>query len=133
MGADHPIAWSHAYEGGRAFYTGLGHTVESYSEPRFLTHLLGGIRWAADLEPPAIRSVAATVAGRRLTVRVRTAHCRPCDGTLLVRLPDELLAFPLRGGRAVTRPLPRGRWRYTVTVLDRPSGLRASVTRSVTV
>lgn len=42
----HPIAWYHAYDGGRAFYTGLGHTDESYSEPLFLQHLLGGIKYA---------------------------------------------------------------------------------------
>jgi uncharacterized protein len=43
---DHPVAWYHAYEGGRAFYTALGHTEESYSDPRFLGHLLGGIQYA---------------------------------------------------------------------------------------
>ena len=47
MGHDHPIAWAHAYDGGRAFYTGLGHTTESYSDPNMLLHLLGGIEWAA--------------------------------------------------------------------------------------
>ncbi|WP_247702768.1 ThuA domain-containing protein [Streptomyces sp. F63] len=46
MDGDHPIAWCQEYEGGRAFYTGLGHTRESYAEPAFLTHLLGGIRYA---------------------------------------------------------------------------------------
>lgn len=47
MGASHPIAWRHAYDGGRAFYTGCGHTKESYSEEAFVAHLLEGIRWAA--------------------------------------------------------------------------------------
>jgi hypothetical protein len=47
MGSDHPIAWSHAYEGGRAFYTALGHTRESYTEAHFLAHVAGGIEWAA--------------------------------------------------------------------------------------
>jgi type 1 glutamine amidotransferase len=47
MNGDHPIAWCHSYGGGRAFYTGGGHTAESYAEPRFLRHLLGGIRYAA--------------------------------------------------------------------------------------
>lgn len=42
----HPIAWYHNFEGGRVFYTGLGHTDESYNEPLFLQHLLGGIRYA---------------------------------------------------------------------------------------
>ena len=45
-GAHHPIAWYHAYDGGRAFYTAGGHTTESYSEPLFVQHLLGGIQYA---------------------------------------------------------------------------------------
>ena len=47
MGADHPIAWCHEFAGGRAFYTGGGHTSESFAEPEFLTHIVGAIRWAA--------------------------------------------------------------------------------------
>ena len=43
MGADHPIAWYHTYDGGRAWYTALGHTSASYYEPLFLDHLWGGI------------------------------------------------------------------------------------------
>jgi type 1 glutamine amidotransferase len=46
MPDDHPIAWSHEYDGGRAFYTAMGHTVESFSEPLYLEHLIGGIEWA---------------------------------------------------------------------------------------
>src|SRR6266404_8092963 len=46
-GYDHPIAWSHNYDGGRAWYTAGGHTPESFSEPLFLAHLLGGIQYAA--------------------------------------------------------------------------------------
>lgn len=45
-GANHPMSWYHDFDGGRAFYTGLGHTDESYSEPAFLQHLLGGIQYA---------------------------------------------------------------------------------------
>ena len=33
MTADHPIAWCHDYDGGRAWYTALGHTDESWAEP----------------------------------------------------------------------------------------------------
>ena len=47
----HPIAWCHERLGGRAWYTGMGHTAESYAEPAFRAHLLGGIRYAAGLEP----------------------------------------------------------------------------------
>ncbi|MGX1545950.1 ThuA domain-containing protein, partial [Streptomyces adustus] len=46
MEGDHPIAWCQDYQGGRAFYTGGGHTKESYADPAFRQHLLGGIRWA---------------------------------------------------------------------------------------
>lgn len=51
MGADHPIAWCHAFEGGRAAYTALGHTVESWSEPLLLAHVRGALRWVAGLAP----------------------------------------------------------------------------------
>lgn len=43
----HPMAWYHDYDGGRAFYTGLGHVDASYTDPLFLRHLLGGIQYAA--------------------------------------------------------------------------------------
>lgn len=46
MGANHPMAWYHNYDGGRAFYTELGHTDESFVDPLYLQHLLGGIKYA---------------------------------------------------------------------------------------
>jgi type 1 glutamine amidotransferase len=47
LGQNHPIAWCHEMDGGRAFYTAGGHTNESFREPAFRQHLLGGILWAA--------------------------------------------------------------------------------------
>lgn len=47
MGSDHPIAWCQAVDGGRSWYTAMGHTKESYAEPLFRLHLLGGIESAA--------------------------------------------------------------------------------------
>ncbi len=47
MGSFHPIAWYHNYDGGRAFYTGLGHIPLIYTDQTFLDHLYGGIYWAA--------------------------------------------------------------------------------------
>lgn len=44
-GDNHPIAWYQEYDGGRAFYTGLGHTEEAFDDPGFRQHLLGGIQW----------------------------------------------------------------------------------------
>ncbi|MCI3223264.1 ThuA domain-containing protein [Streptomyces sp. NP-1717] len=47
MGDDHPITWCDEQAAGRSFYTGLGHTRESYADPAFRQVLLGGIRYAA--------------------------------------------------------------------------------------
>ncbi len=46
-GDQHPMSWYHDYEGGRAFYTALGHTVESYRDTMFLEHVMEGVKWAA--------------------------------------------------------------------------------------
>ncbi len=45
-GDNHPMAWYHEYDGGRAFYTNLGHTKESFQEDLYLKHILGGIQYA---------------------------------------------------------------------------------------
>jgi cytochrome c len=45
-GDNHPMAWWHAYEGGRVFYTALGHTEACYTDDLFLKHLTGGILYA---------------------------------------------------------------------------------------
>ncbi len=51
MGAVHPISWCQRFEGGRSWYTAMGHLPEAYSEPAFRRHLLGAIRWAAGDAP----------------------------------------------------------------------------------
>lgn len=45
MGSFHPMAWCHEFEGGRAFYTALGHHPETYSDAAFKQHLLGALQW----------------------------------------------------------------------------------------
>lgn len=47
MGADHPIAWARSVGEGRAFYTGLGHRIETFADPRMRSHLAGAIRWVS--------------------------------------------------------------------------------------
>jgi glucose/arabinose dehydrogenase/cytochrome c551/c552 len=51
-GAHHPMVWYHAYDGGRAFYTEFGHTDESFAEPAYLKHVLGGIQYAIGNNDP---------------------------------------------------------------------------------
>jgi Uncharacterized protein conserved in bacteria len=45
-GENHPMVWYHEYDGGRAFYTAMGHTTESYADPLFQEHILAAIRYA---------------------------------------------------------------------------------------
>jgi type 1 glutamine amidotransferase len=51
---DHPIAWYHGHDGGRAFYTALGHSIEGWSEPAFVDHVSGAIEWAAGREAEGV-------------------------------------------------------------------------------
>jgi len=131
MGKDHPIAWSHRYEGGRAWYTAGGHTAESYAEPLFRAHLLGGILWAAG--PPRIVSMSAVVHDRSLVVTVRQATQRRTRGEVRVRVGGRALVTPLAfegtTARARSTALPSGTWSYTVVLEDRSTRLRTTVQR----
>jgi len=44
---DHPMSWCHEFDGGRSWYTGMGHRPETYLHSGFRQHLLGGILWAS--------------------------------------------------------------------------------------
>jgi cytochrome c len=131
MGADHPIAWAHAFDGGRAWYTAGGHTEESYSEPVFRRHLIGGIRYAAGLSPPRLLGVTATARGRRIAVTVRYATCRPCRGRLVAA--GRTTSLRVAGGvaRARTTPQRPGRYRIRVVIEDPYTGIEAAASRTV--
>jgi type 1 glutamine amidotransferase len=128
MGGDHPIAWSHLYEGGRAWYTAGGHTRESYTEASFRGHLLGGILWAAG--PPTVNGLRGVARNGRLVVTGTAARCVRCSAWLRVRVGGRSAVTTLRmqGGTfaGTTGVLPRGRWPYGVTVSSDASGLRTT-------
>jgi cytochrome c len=150
MGADHPIAWSHQYEGGRAWYTAGGHTEEAWSEPLFLAHVLGGIEWAAGPLPattpssptpaaepaPKIVSLATALHGRRVVVTVRHPSCS-CEAVLGVRVRGRLLTTRVVANRTTTRAssavLPPGRWQLTFTLTSRTGAASATARRWVRV
>ena len=44
----HPISWYHKYDGGKAFYTGLGHPKEAYFNPLFRKHLEEALLWCLE-------------------------------------------------------------------------------------
>ena len=61
MGFDHPIAWCKDFNGGRAFYTGIGSTAATFADATYRSHLLGAIRWAAGVTDPVFSDCGATV------------------------------------------------------------------------
>jgi len=65
----HPIAWYRDFENGRSFYTGLGHTPESYTDPDFVAHVWGGMEYAwGDYRPVDYTGVKATPEENRFQV-----------------------------------------------------------------
>ena len=92
MGFDHPVAWCQDYAGGRSWYTGLGHSIESYREARFQKHLLGGIQWAAGVVEG---DCGATVLGNYEKV---TLNDDPGEPMSLAVLPDGRVLHNTRGG-----------------------------------
>ena len=64
---DHPISWCHDVALGRSWYTAMGHTKESYSEPFFLAHLRVGLRYAAKKQ--ALDCVSRNGAGEGVTLQ----------------------------------------------------------------
>jgi cytochrome c len=133
MGRDHPIAWQHAYDGGRAWYTAMGHTEEWYRDPLFRAHLLGGILYVAGYDVPRITAVRVSVRAGRLAVVARHTRCRACDARLAVAGGTTPLAESGRQASGRTTALRVGRYRFTVTLTEPVSGLSARATRVVRV
>jgi cytochrome c len=140
MGADHPIAWEHELDGGRAWYTENGHTAESYADPLYLGHLLGGIRYALGAKAvspgqltPLIRSLKVTVQKRRIRVVFRAQRCVRCTGMLRVR--TKTVTLKIAGGIASgsSAVLPPGRWKMTVVLRESGSDMASAVNRTVRV
>lgn len=93
----HPIAWYHDYDGGRSFYTALGHTEESYAEPDFLQHILGGFEYAmADAPLDYEKETVMPEPSRFEKVVLDYYLDEPME---LEMLPDGRLLFNERHGR----------------------------------
>ncbi len=60
FGERFPVAWCHEFDGGRQWYTSLGHQIEHYDDPIYQQHLLGGILWALDKKGKKDYSKATT-------------------------------------------------------------------------
>ncbi|WP_433305437.1 ThuA domain-containing protein [Actinoplanes sp. CA-030573] len=107
MAGDHPITWCQNYNGGRAFYTGLGHTPESYADPNFTRMLLGGIQFAggavsADCTPRGNPQPTGTA----LRSRANNKFVSAAGGTLIANATtstDRFDVVTLTGGTVALR------------------------------
>ena len=48
FGNKYPCVWCHEFDGGRVWYTALGHNKEDYANPTYLAHIIEGIKWATN-------------------------------------------------------------------------------------
>ncbi|HUC39931.1 MAG TPA: ThuA domain-containing protein [Gemmatimonadales bacterium] len=93
-GDHHPMSWYHDFAGGRAWYTNMGHTEATYTEPLFLQHLLGGLRYA--IGTGAVDFNRARPEENRFT---RVVLAEKLDEPIeLAVLPDERVLFIERHG-----------------------------------
>jgi uncharacterized protein len=68
-----PLAWYHTYDGGREFYTALGHNIPQYQDPILTKHILGGILWAMGEKPyPTDADTTTQPAGKVQTRPAKT-------------------------------------------------------------
>lgn len=95
----HPIAWYHEFEGGRSFYTGMGHTPESYADSLFLDHLLQGVNYVTGGPKKLDYSKAKTIRApeeNRFTKTVLEINLD--EPTEMAVLPDGKIIFLERKG-----------------------------------
>src|SRR4051794_37386436 len=98
---DHPIAWCSNFDGGRVWYTAMGHTQASYSDPIFLKHLLGGIQTAAkskDADCGAERQRTPTASDFEVTTLAKGVD-KTGEPISLAVLPDRRVLHTARDGR----------------------------------
>jgi glucose/arabinose dehydrogenase/cytochrome c551/c552 len=98
---DHPMAWWHDFDGGRAFYTELGHTKESYTEDNYLKHLLAGIQYAIgdndELDYTKARTQLPPEEERFVKTQLFTGQLyEPTEMTILPNM--DILILERRGG-----------------------------------
>ncbi|HKG93832.1 MAG TPA: ThuA domain-containing protein [Gemmatimonadaceae bacterium] len=93
-GANHPMSWYHEFDGGRGWYTSMGHTEATFAEPLFLRHLLGGLRYA--MGTAALDYGRARPEENRFTKVVLAEKLN--EPVELAVLPDERVLFVERRG-----------------------------------
>ena len=60
FGNRYPAAWCHEFDGGRIFYTALGHSKEDYANATYLAHLVEALKWLTDKPRPDYKKATAS-------------------------------------------------------------------------
>ena len=97
----HPATWFHDFDGGRAFYTAMGHTEESYKEDNYLKMLLAGIKYAIgsnnELDYAKAKSQVPPEEDRFKKTQLSTGQFfEPTEMTILPNL--DIMVLQRRGG-----------------------------------
>lgn len=112
----HPLAWRHTYDGGRAFYTAIGHLPEAYANENYRKHLWGGLQYALG-NKPSLNYKRCRTARRpdnsRFVKTTLTDHLN--EPMELDQFPDGKILFIERHGY--------------IKLFDPQSGLAATVTK----
>ena len=137
---DHPISWCQRYDGGRSWYTGMGHTQGTFSEGAFRRHLFAGLEVAAGVvkdadcgrqnEPPTVTATATPASGEAPLAVNFTATGEDADGDALSyrwAFGDGGTGTGATAGHAYAAA---GTYTATVTVTDADG---ATATASVTI
>jgi cytochrome c len=92
-GSNHPIAWYHEFDGGRAYYTGGGHEDSSFSEPLFVQHLLGALNWVMGSGKPLDYSKSYAVVMPEENRFVKTVLVNDLNEPMEVAVADDGRVF----------------------------------------
>ena len=123
-GVDHPYSWCQNYEGGRSWFTAGGHDPAKFSDGNFLSHLLGGIEWAAGFKPG---DCSATQTGNYQRVPLVTEGL--ADPFEIAVAPDRRVFYIQRTGalkivdQATLRVTTALDFQYTSDMLNQSDGL----------
>ncbi|MFF0447954.1 ThuA domain-containing protein [Streptomyces sp. NPDC004609] len=106
-GWDKPISWCRDYDGGRSFYTGMGGTVDSFSETDFRDHLRGALAWTSRISRADCK---ATIDANYTAERVTQPNQPGQNDQIgephgLVTAPDGRVFYIGRGGADNTKPV----------------------------
>jgi glucose/arabinose dehydrogenase/type 1 glutamine amidotransferase len=117
---DHPISWCHNFQGGRAWFQGLGHNRELFHDPTYRQILLKGIQTAAGAVPAnctSYQEVADLITQLHAQGKVSDDAAVELHDLLDQALQDYLTQNP----RAAAEHLHQMRGRTAALVPDQPA------------